>query len=192
MTQVSSQPTPIGRRLGEPPVTPSTPIAPAPPPPPPAVVRAPGRFAAVSTDTPPEGTPRVGEANPAPGNQPGPRRARLYLARVNPWSVVKVSFMLSVAMAVVIVTAVSAMWWALDYSGVFLTLARTVDDVIGAGTTTFDLLALVAFPRVFGAAIVLAALEIVLVSVLAGLFAVLYNLTVGITGGAEVTFSDAV
>jgi len=118
--------------------------------------------------------------------------ARLYVSRINPWSVMKVGFMLSVALAVVIVTAVAIIWWALDYSGVFITLARTVDEILGAGTTTFDLEALVAFERVLGASIVIAAMEIVLVSVLAGLFAILYNLTVGMTGGVEVTFSDSV
>ena len=67
-----------------------------------------------------------------------------------------------------------------------------VDEVIGSGTTTFDLLAVLAFDRVMGVTIVIAALEIALVSVMAGLFAVLYNVTVGITGGIEVTLSDSV
>lgn len=193
MTEVSSQtPTPIGRRLDSPESTPPPRPAPAPPPPPPPMVRAPGRAPGPHHDTPPEGMTPVGAAAPAANPAVAPRRARLYVARLNPWSVAKVGFMLSVALAVVIVTVVTLMWWALDYSGVFLTLARTIDEVIGAGTTTFDLMALVAFPRVFGAAVVIAALEIVLVSILAGLFAMLYNLTVGITGGVEVTFSDAV
>jgi hypothetical protein len=43
-----------------------------------------------------------------------------------------------------------------------------------------------------GITVVIAALEVALVSILAGLFAVLYNLTVGITGGVEATFTDAV
>ena len=104
----------------------------------------------------------------------------------------KVAFMLSVALAIVIVSAVAGTWWLLDYSGVFATMARNIDEVIGSGTTTFDLQAVLAFDRVMGIAIVIAALEIVLVSILAGIFAVLYNLTVGVTGGIEATFTDAV
>lgn len=100
--------------------------------------------------------------------------------------------MLSIAIAIVFVTAVAATWWLLDYSGVFATLARNVDEVIGSGTTTFDLESVLAFQRVFGIAVVVAALEIALVSIMAGLFAILYNLTVGITGGVEVTLSDDV
>ncbi len=179
-------PTPIGRRIDEPP-RPGAALPPPVPAPPP-VVRAPGHVpdaqqAHERGDTPAQGVP----VTPA-----RPRRARLYLARVNPWSVMKVGFMLSVALAVVIVTAVAATWWVLDYSGTFLTVARTVDDIIGAGTATLDVEALLAFERVFGASVVIAAVEIVLVSVLAGLFAILYNLTVGITGGVEITFSDSV
>ena len=191
------QPTPIGRRLDAPAgALSAVPVASPPPPvppPPPAMVPAPGRRRPLGAeDTPPQGVPRVSDPSRSRAPAPGVRKARLFVTRVNPWSVLKVGFMLSVALAVVIVTATSAVWWALDYSGVFLTLARTVDEVIGGGTTTFDLMALVAFPRVFGITVVIAAMEIVLVSILAGLFAVLYNLTVGITGGAEVTFSDAV
>ena len=185
--EISPQPpTPIGRRIDEPPTPSSTPPPPVPAEPP--LVRAPGALWRGRSGAAEPGAPA------AEAEQPGfaPRRARLYLAQVNPWSVMKVGFMLSVAVAVVIITAVAATWWLLDFSGTFLTLSRTVDDIIGAGTTTFDLEALLAFERVFGAAVVIAALEIVLVSVLAGLFAILYNLTVGITGGVEVTFSDAV
>jgi hypothetical protein len=121
-----------------------------------------------------------------------PRRARLYVYRLDAWSVMKVAFMLAVALGVVIVCAVAALWWLLDYSGVISTLARNVDEVIGSGTTTFDLEAVLAFDRVMGITVVVAALEVALVSILAGLFAVLYNLTVGITGGIEATFTDAV
>jgi hypothetical protein len=43
---------------------------------------------------------------------------------------------------------------------------------------------------VIGAAVVIASVEIVLISIFAGLFAVMYNLSVGLTGGIEVVLSD--
>lgn len=188
------EPTPIGRRLPAPDGPPLPPPAPPPPPPPPPVTRAPGaapESSGVDHDTPPEGMePVAGRRRPR--RSATSRRARLYLYRVDSWSVMKVAFMLAVATAVVLITAVAAVWWALDYSGTFATLARNVDEVIGSGTTTFDLLTVLAFDRVMGVTIVVAALEIALVSVMAGLFAILYNLTVGITGGVEITFSDSV
>lgn len=142
--------------------------------------------------TPAQGMPAVAAPAPRTKIKRTPRRARLYVYKVDTWSVMKVAFMLSIAVAVILVTAVAATWWILDYSGVFATIARNVDEVIGSGTTTFDLQAVLAFDRVMGLTVVVAALEIALVSLLSGIFAVLYNITVGITGGVEVTFSDAV
>lgn len=186
-TVTPGQPTPIGRSLADAPVRPSddTPAQGLPP-------------AVPSQDAPrpepPERVPSVAvvaESSDTPRRR-APRRARLYVYRIDAWSVMKVAFMLAVALGVVIVSAVAALWWLLDYSGVIATLARNVDEVIGSGTTTFDLEAVLAFDRVMGITVVVAALEVALVSILAGLFAVLYNLTVGITGGIEATFTDAV
>lgn len=186
MSSTMGAPTPIGRTLGDvPPVGPrdATPAAgiPVTPPPAPRTPRPP------STSYPEP----VVESEPRRVAQQ-PRRARLYLYKVDSWSVVKVAFMLSVALAVVIVAAVAAMWSLLDYAGVFATLARNINEVVGSGTTTFDVEAVLAFDRVMGITVVVAAMEIALVSIMAGLFAILYNITVGITGGVEMTFTDSV
>ena len=172
-------PTPIGRSLDEVSRRDATPVVGLPP-----VLASPPMPAAPAPEIP-EAAISGSKARRAP------RRARLYVYRLDAWSVMKVSFMLSVAVAIVIVSAVAGTWYLLDYSGVITTLARNVDEVIGSGTTTFDLEAVLAFDRVMGIAVVVGALEIVLVSIFAGIFAVLYNLTVGITGGVEVTFTDA-
>ncbi len=120
----------------------------------------------------------------------GPKRARLYVTRVDPWSVTKAAFMLALAIGVVIIVAVAALWWVLDVTGVFVAISRTIDDVIGTATTGFDLLSYLEFSRVLGVAVVVASVEIVLVSFLATLFTIIYNLTVGLTGGIEVVLSD--
>ncbi len=121
-----------------------------------------------------------------------PKRARLYVTRVDPWSVTKAAFMLALAVGIVLVVAVAVLWWVLDFTGVFLAVSRTIDEVVGSATTGFDLLSFLEFSRVMGVAIVVASVEIVLISVLATLFAVMYNLTVGLTGGVEVVLSDEV
>lgn len=122
----------------------------------------------------------------------GPRRARLYVTRIDPWSVTKAAFMLALAVGIVLVVAVGLLWWVLDTTGVFITLSRTIDEVVGSATTGFDLLSYLEFSRVIGVAIIVASVEIVLVSILATLFAVMYNLSVGLTGGVEVVLSDEV
>ncbi len=119
-----------------------------------------------------------------------PRRARLYVTRIDPWSVTKAAFMLALALGVILVVAVAVLWWVLDFTGVFLSLSRTIDEVVGSATTGFDLLSYLEFSRVIGVATVVASVEIILVSLLATLFCVMYNLTVGLTGGIEVVLSD--
>jgi hypothetical protein len=121
-----------------------------------------------------------------------PKRARLYVTRVDPWSVTKSAFMLALALGVVLVVAVAVLWWVLDYTGVFLTVSRTIDEVVGSASTGFNLMNYLEFSRVIGVATVVASVEIVLVSFLATLFAIMYNLSVGLTGGVEVVLSDEV
>ena len=121
-----------------------------------------------------------------------PRRARLYVTRVDPWSVTKAAFVLALALGIVLVVAVGVLWYVLDGTGTFLAVSRTIDEVVGSANTGFDLMSYVEFSRVMGVAVVIASVEIVLVSVMATLFAVMYNLSVGLTGGIEVVLSDEV
>lgn len=118
-----------------------------------------------------------------------PRRARLYVSRFDPWSVTKAAFILSLAIAIVLVIAVTAVWFILDRTGVIESLSGTVTDVVGS-TSGLDLITSLGFWQVIGATLIVASVEIVLISALAGLFTILYNLTVGITGGVEVILSE--
>lgn len=119
------------------------------------------------------------------------RRARLYVTKLDPWSVTKAAFLLAVAVAIILVIAVSVVWFVLDRTGVIAALSGTVTDVVG-GTSGLDLVTTLGFGQVIGATLIVASVEIVLVSALAGLFTIMYNLTVGITGGVEVVLSEDV
>ena len=120
------------------------------------------------------------------------RQARLYVSRVDPWSVAKVAFVLSVAIGMVMVIATALLWLMLDSLGVFDTLARNVNEIVGSSGSDFDLMALFSFSRIVGGVLVLTSVEIVLVSVLAAVFAILYNISVSMTGGVEVVLTDQV
>jgi len=134
-----------------------------------------------------------GAAAPSPSaavRPVGPRRARLLVSRLDPWSVMKTAFMLAVSLAIVMLVATAVLWYALDATGVFEAIGKVVNDLAGSGSTNFNFASLVGFGRVMGVALVIAALEIVLTSALSTLFAFLYNLSVGLTGGVEVTLSE--
>lgn len=119
-----------------------------------------------------------------------PRQARLYVTRVDPWSVAKTAFLLCIALGIVTVVAAASLWFILDSLGVFSTLGQTVNDVVGNAGTSFDLESLLSLERVVGVAAILASVQIVLTTLLAVLLAAMYNLTVDLTGGVEVVLTD--
>ncbi len=126
----------------------------------------------------------------APAPKARARHAHLFVTHFDPWSVMKNAFMMSVAIAVVILVAVAALWSMLALSGTLDSVTRTITDIAGEGSNTLDMADLFSFSRVIGVASVLAGLEVILVTALATLFAFLYNIAVGITGGLQVTLTD--
>ncbi|MGH8868494.1 MAG: DUF3566 domain-containing protein [Actinomycetes bacterium] len=125
--------------------------------------------------------------------QAGPRVrvARLRMSRLDPWSVMKVAFLLSIAVFVVLLVAVTLVWLVLDSMGVFESVGRTVEDVTGAGETdAFDLVAFLGFGRVLGFTTMVGLLNVVLVTALATLCAFLYNIAASLAGGIEVTLTE--
>lgn len=131
------------------------------------------------------------QAATAPAPAPaGPRRAKLFLSRIDPWSVMKTAFVLSIGLAIVVIVATMLLWLVLSFSGTFDALNQTISDVGGSSSGGFDLGGFLSFGRVMGFALLLAAFEIVLTSALATVIAAIYNATVGFSGGIEVTLSE--
>ena len=115
------------------------------------------------------------------------RQVRLHLTHVDPWSVAKGAFVLGVTIAGVLMVATTVLWVMLSAAGVFEAVSSLWSDASGNGGTGISFLSL---GRLLGLTMVVSAIEIVLLSVLSTLFAVLYNLSVGFTGGVEYTFTD--
>ena len=146
---------------------------------------------------PTTGTASVGSARVAPSSRPpaptkgrAPRRARLRLVHVDPWSVMKTSFLLSVAIGIVMVIAVAIVWAVLGAAGVWDSINSTVQSVLGSGTSTFDIQNYVGTGRVMGFTMVVAVVDVILITAIATLGAFLYNLSAQLLGGLEVTFAE--
>ncbi|ABS01500.1 hypothetical protein FHR75_002157 [Kineococcus radiotolerans] len=118
-----------------------------------------------------------------------PRRVRLTLARVDPWSVTKLSFLLSVAVGIALVVATAVVWSVLDGMGVFTDLDGLLTDVVG-NEVDFDLLDYVGFGKVISLATVIAVVDVVLLTALSTIVAFLYNVSSALVGGLHVTLSD--
>jgi hypothetical protein len=115
------------------------------------------------------------------------RQVTLHLTHIDPWSAAKRAFVLGVLIAGVLIVAIVVLWMVLSAAGVFEAVSSLWSDASGSTGSGISFLSL---GRLLGLAMVISAIEIVLLSVLSTLFAVLYNLSVGFTGGVQYTFTD--
>jgi len=117
----------------------------------------------------------------------GPRRARLHLKRIDPWSVMKFSFAVSLVLFVVAIVATSVLYLALDAMGVFTSINKALGDMVGEGSTdAFKITA----KGVIGTSVLLGAVNMVLFTALATLAAFVYNVCADLVGGVELTLSE--
>lgn len=126
-------------------------------------------------------------AAPAPGG--GPRSVRLTVAGLDPWSVLKLSFLLSVAIGIAMVVAAVVLWSVLDGMGVFDQVNRVMLDITGT-EGKFNVYNYVGLGRVVSLSTVLGVVNVVLMTALSTLGAFLYNLGAGLVGGLHVTLTD--
>jgi len=118
-----------------------------------------------------------------------PRRVRLAVSRVDPWSVMKLSFLLSVALGIILVVAAAVIWFALDSMHVFAQVDTLVREVLGAESNV-DILQYVSFSRILSAATLIAVVDVFLLTALSTIAAFLYNITAALVGGVHLTMTD--
>ncbi|MFF2850022.1 DUF3566 domain-containing protein [Streptomyces sp. NPDC058001] len=139
--------------------------------------------------TPPSGAtrrPRTGART-----TPRTRKARLRVAKADPWSVMKVSFLLSIALGICTVIAAAVLWMVMDAMGVFSTVGGTISEATGSNESNgFDLQSFLSLPRVLTFTGIIAVIDVVLATALATLGAFIYNLSAGFVGGVELTLAE--
>ncbi len=115
------------------------------------------------------------------------KQVRLKLVYVDFWSAVKLAFLIAVCLAIVTIVATFLTYTVLVQTEVL----TTVDDLYAtvAGESA-DLTAILSIGNVMGFAVVVAVLNMVVVTALGAVYAVLYNLSVKITGGLLVGFTN--
>jgi hypothetical protein len=119
----------------------------------------------------------------------GPRKARLVIKHIDPWTVMKLSFVVSVVMLAVCVVAVAIVYGVLGKMGVWTQINTLVNEV-SPTTTSSALHSPVSAGRVVGVAAVIGAINVVLLTALSTLGAAIYNLISDLVGGIEVTLTD--
>jgi hypothetical protein len=119
------------------------------------------------------------------------RRAKLRLTRVDPWSVTKTAFLLSIAFGVMCVVAVFLVFSIMDASGLWDKVNETIQQVVNQDPADqFDIKDYVAMSRVMGITMLISVIDVVLITALATLGAFIYNMSAAMLGGVEVTLAE--
>jgi hypothetical protein len=119
------------------------------------------------------------------------RRANLVIARFEPWSVMKFSFLMSLVAWVVLFVAVALLYYALSGLGVFAAIQRTLQSVTSSQNSAgVNLATWTSASRVLGYTMLIGAVNIVLITALSTIGAMIYNLVTHLGGGIEVTLKE--
>ena len=146
----------------------------------------PGQRPEGASQRPGQGT--AGLIKPAPKAKV--RRARLLVSKVDPWSVLKMAFLLSVALGIVTVVAAIVLWTVLDLTGIFDQVDSLLGTLAGSEGGGFELKKVASLGQVASFATIIAVINVVLLTALSMLSAVLYNIAATLVGGIGVTLTD--
>lgn len=130
----------------------------------------------------------------APSRRTGARRtrkARLRLSRIDPWSVMKTTFLFSIAFGIMAMVITWVLWTVLSGTGAIDSVQKALESFMGEGQALpFKITDILNAPRVLGFAAVIAAIDVVIITAVSTLFAFLYNLAATVIGGLEVTLAE--
>jgi hypothetical protein len=141
----------------------------------------------------PQPAPAPAKKRPARASRPKrpPRRARLRLTRIDQWSVMKTAFLLSIALGVVTIVSVLMVWSVLGAAGVWDSINTTVRDIVGEqASTPFTIQNYLGTDRVIGFTMLVAVIDVVLLTAIATLSAFLYNMAAALLGGIDITLVE--
>ena len=115
----------------------------------------------------------------------------LTLSRLEPWSVMKFSFVASVVAFVILFVAVAVLYMVLSALGVFDSLQNTVASITSSKSDAGTNISHWFSPSlILGYTAMLGALNIVLITAMSTVGSVIYNLIAKTIGGVEVTLRE--
>jgi hypothetical protein len=116
------------------------------------------------------------------------KQVRLKLVYVDFWSVLKLSFLISVCLGIVLIIASILIWVLLDSLHVFSQLDSTLQEILDQ--PTFQIESSASLVQVAGFAFIVAILNVVVGTALGAIATLLYNFSVRLTGGLLVGFTN--
>ena len=137
----------------------------------------------------PDDTP-AGDARPRTSTRT--RRARLRISRVDPWSVMKTSFLFSIAAGIILWVGVYVLWTLIGASGMIEAINGVLTTLLSSDQdqSPFRVEDFVNTNRIMGFTTLFAVVNVVILTALGTIFAFLYNLSASILGGLELTLAE--
>ena len=116
------------------------------------------------------------------------KQVRLKLVYIDFWSAIKLSFLITVTLGIVLVVVAFLVWTVLNSLGIFAQLDEMLGSILGE--ENFSLLDTFSLAQVMGFSLVVALLNMVAGTALGAVGALLYNFSVKLTGGVLVGFTN--
>ena len=124
----------------------------------------------------------------APRRSGSSKQVRLRLVHVDFWSAMKVSAILGLVLGIIQVVVTFVMWTLLQVVGLFGKIDEVMRDILA--DPEFAITSMLSLPQVMMFTLLVAVLNFVVITVMGAVIAVLYNLSVRITGGLQVGFAN--
>jgi hypothetical protein len=125
------------------------------------------------------------------GDGTNARQAHLMVSRFEPWSVMKFSFMISLACFVILFVAVALLYAALSGLGVFDAIQSALSNVTsGQGTGGVNISKYLSASTILSYTALLGVLNVFLITAFCTVGSLIYNLTAHLIGGVEVTLRE--
>ena len=135
------------------------------------------------------GEPRQDEASSSKVGEYQPRQISLVVSRIDPWTVMKVSFLLSVALGIAMVLAGLLVWLMLNSMNVFSSVENFINDIDPTGSIA-SMIDYLRLPRVMAMSTIIAVSNVILVTAFCTVGALIYNLATSLVGGVKLSLTD--
>ena len=114
------------------------------------------------------------------------RHVRLKLVYIDFISAIKMSFLVGVAQAIIVIVGTILLYLVFVQTGIFSRANSVVGQVLGGNR--FDIQSIMSFGQTVAFAIIVAILNLIVITVLGAIFAAIYNAAAKIAGGLKIGF----
>jgi hypothetical protein len=131
---------------------------------------------------------RLSSKLPKPSKGPEVKQVRLKLVSIDFFSALKLSFLLGLAQAIIVILGAFLLYMVFVQTGIFDRANTVAGEVLGGNQ--FNIKDVVSVGSVLGFSTLIAGINLVIITVLGAVWAVIYNMSAKIVGGLSVGFTN--